>query len=773
MSDMYVVKRDGRHEDVHFDKITQRIQALMTGLDVKPVMVAKAVIQGLYPGVSTQELDVLAYETAAGLVTEHPDYSQLAARIAISNLKKKSPYKFSECMLNLNTNLRDDFLELVKKHGDQLDEAINDDRDNEFTIFGFKTLENSYLKKSKDGKYIEHPQHLFMRTALEIHRDNIEAVIETYDLMSSRVFTHATPTLFNSGTHNPQLASCFLLTLKEDSIEGIYDTLQQCAQISKHAGGIGLSMHGLRGTGAKIAGTDGASTGLVPPLKVFNETARYVNQGGRRKGSFAIYLEPWHVDVEDFVELRLAHGNDSMRTRDLFLGLWIPDLFMERVQDNSMWSLMCPNECPGLQDCYGDDFKALYEKYESEGRFKRQIKAADLLRRIVKAQIESGMPYMLYKDACNKKSNQKNLGTIRSSNLCCEIVEYTSKDEIAVCNLASINLSSFVDPKGAFNFKELSRIAGIVTKNLNKVIDLSYYPVKEARNSNMKHRPIGIGVQGLADAFLMMDVAFDSDEAVGLQAKMFEAIQYGALDASSELAKVDGTYETFEGSPASKGILQHDMWENAVLTLDWTLVREKIALHGLRNSLLTAPMPTASTSQILGNNEQFEPFTSNLYTRRVLSGEYIVLNKHLVKDLNDLGLWTDEMRRGLVANRGSIQITENMAGALKELFEQIPVKVREKFKTVWEMKQKRILDMAAARGPFIDQSNSMNIFMTDPTVNKVVSMHIYGWKRGLKTGQYYLRTRNKANPVQFTVDKKFKAKKVMDCTEDICTMCSS
>ena len=735
-----VIKRNGSREPVAFDKITARIVRLCNGLDlnyVEPVEIAKKVIQGIYDGVTTTELDNLAAETAANMATSHPDYGILAARIAVSNLHKNTRESFSQTISDLYhyvdkktgraALIAENIYNIVIQNAELLDETIEQNRDFEFDFFGFKTLERSYLLKM-DDKIVERPQYMFMRVAIGMHQNDLKAAIETYNLMSQKFFIHATPTLFNAGTPKPQMSSCFLLTMQEDSIEGIYDTLSQCAKISQAAGGIGLSVHNIRAKGSYIKGTNGTSNGLVPMLQVFNNTARYVDQGGgKRKGAFAIYLEPWHPDVVDFLDLKKNHGKEEMRARDLFYALWISDLFMKRVKANANWSLFCPNEAPDLYNCYGEKFEQLYEKYEREGRAKKVIKAQELWFAILDSQIETGTPYMLYKDHANRKSNQKNLGTIRSSNLCTEIMEYTSKDEIAVCNLASINLSKFVK-NGEFDHEHLFEITKIVTRNLNKVIDINYYPVEQARNSNMRHRPIGLGVQALADVFILMRLPFDSEEARQLNKEIFETIYFGALTASNELAQKHGTYETYEGSPASKGILQYDMWNvEPSMRWDWYRLKAEIQKTGLRNSLLLAPMPTASTSQILGNNECFEPYTSNIYTRRTLSGEFIVINKHLLKDLIALRMWTPEMKNALIANNGSIQSFEGLPQDLKDLY-----------KTVWEIKQKVILDMAADRGAFICQSQSMNVFMENANYKKLSSLHFYAWKKGLKSGMYYL-----------------------------------
>ncbi len=751
---MYVIKRSGKREPVSFDKILRRIESLCEGLDtcyVDYVKVSQKVIQGLYEGVTTTELDNLAAQIAASLATTHPDYGTLAARIAVSNLHKNTKPYFSKNIFDLyhyndeHTGhaalISDEVYRIVQQHKHRLDRAIDYERDFVFDYFGFKTLERSYLLKM-NGKVAERPQHLFMRVAIGIHRDDIDAAIETYHLMSQKWFIHATPTLFNAGTPKPQLSSCFLLQMQEDSIDGIYNTLKQCAEISQSAGGIGLSIHNIRAKGSYIKGTNGNSNGLVPMLQVFNATARYVDQGGgKRKGAFAVYLEPWHADILDFLDLKKNHGKEELRARDLFYALWIPDLFMRRVQDNAEWSLFCPNECPGLYDNYGETFEQLYLQYEREGRARKTIKAQELWFAVLDSQVETGTPYMLYKDHANRKSNQKNLGTIRSSNLCTEIMEYTAKDEVAVCNLASINLSRFVE-KGQFDHQKLFEITQIVTRNLNKVIDINHYPVPEAQNSNLRHRPIGLGVQGLADAFILMRYPFDSLEARQLNRDIFETIYYGALTASCELAAQQGAYSSFAGSPASEGTLQYDMWGvEPSDRWDWYTLKANILKHGLRNSLLVAPMPTASTSQILGNNECFEPYTTNIYTRRVLSGEFIIVNRHLLKDLIEAGLWDDDMKNAIVANEGSIQSIEGIPQNLKDLY-----------KTVWEIKQKVVLDMAADRGAFICQSQSMNVFMEDANYKKLSSMHFYAWQAGLKTGMYYLRTKPAATPIKFTVD---------------------
>ena len=757
---LQVVKRNGDKEDVRFDAIQEKLTKLSYGLHEKwvdPGMVTKLVIEGLYDGVTTSELDELAAETAASLASHHPDYSKLAARICVDNLHRSTKDKFSEVVSDLRNYvdpesgkhaplISEEVFAIIMENKDVLDAHIDYNRDHNFDYFGFKTLERSYLLRL-DGAVVERPQHMFLRVSVGIHHDNIEKALETYDLMSEGWFTHATPTLFNSGTPTPQMSSCFLLTMQEDSLDGIYDTLKQCARISKSAGGIGLSIHQIRSKGSYIKGTNGHSNGLVPMLRVFNDTARYVDQGGgKRKGSIAIYLEPWHPDIFEFLDLRKNHGKEEMRARDLFYALWTPDLFMERVEANGEWSLFCPNECPDLHDTYGDEFRALYAKYESEGRARRTIKARDLWDAVTQSQIETGTPYMLYKDACNEKSNQKNLGTIRSSNLCTEIIEYTAPDEVAVCNLASIALPKFVNLEdGSYDHQKLFDVTYHATGNLNRVIDVNFYPVKEAENSNMRHRPIGLGVQGLADTFAMLNLPFESVEARQLNREIFETIYFAACTASMDAAKIEGAYSTFEGSPASQGILQPDLWGVTEHSgrWDWDTLKQDIMANGLRNSLMLAPMPTASTSQILGNNECFEAFTSNLYVRRTLSGEFIVLNKHLVNDLISRELWSLEMKDEILRHKGSVQQISGIPEDLKELY-----------KTTWEIKQKHVIDMAADRGAYIDQSQSLNIHMTDANPAKVTSMHFYGWRKGLKTGMYYLRTKAAADAIQFTVEQK-------------------
>jgi ribonucleoside-diphosphate reductase alpha chain len=752
---MYVIKRDGRKEAVKFDKITARIVKMCYGLDplVSPESVAMKVIEGIYDGVTTSVLDNLAAEVAASKTIDHPDYALLASRISVSNLHKNTKKTFSETMEDLYSYidpktgqnaslLAEDVYHVIQENSDFLDSSIIYDRDFRYDYFGFKTLERSYLLKL-DGQIAERPQHMLMRVSLGIHKDDIKSAVKTYNLMSEGWFTHATPTLFNSGTPKPQMSSCFLLTMKEDSIEGIYDTLSQCAKISQSAGGIGLAMHDIRATGSYIKGTNGTSNGIVPMLRVFNDTARYVDQGGgKRKGSFAMYLEPWHADVFDFLDLKKNHGKEEQRARDLFYALWIPDLFMKRVEANEEWTLMCPNECPGLSDTYGEEFEQLYTKYEKAGKGRKTIKAQDLWFKVLESQIETGTPYMLYKDAANEKSNQKNLGTIKSSNLCTEIIEYTAPDEVAVCNLASVALPKYVTEDG-FDHDKLFEVAYQVTVNLNRIIDENYYPIEEARNSNLRHRPIGIGVQGLADAFILMRMPFDSEEAKKLNKEIFETIYYAAMTASKDLAIEEGPYETWKGSPISEGIFQFDMWNvKPTDRWEWDVLREEVKKHGVRNSLLLAPMPTASTAQILGNNECFEPYTSNVYTRRVLSGEFIIVNKHLLRDLVKEGIWNDTMRQKLMASNGSIQDIP-----------EIPQELKDLYKTAWELSQKAIIELAADRGAYICQSQSLNVFMENANFGKLTSMHFYGWKKGLKTGMYYLRTKAATDAIKFTVDK--------------------
>ena len=790
---MFVLKRDGSKEEVGFDKITRRIASLCEDLNpefVDPVKVTQKVVEGVYSGVSTSEIDVLAAETCAYMSQFHPDFSTLAARIAVSNLHKNTSSDFVEVVRILHgvtdkagrpaPLVSDELLDIVGKHGEKINGAIDYERDYQFDYFGFKTLERSYLLRYPETKKIvERPQQMFMRVSLGIHGFEIDEAIHTYNLMSRGYFTHATPTLFNAGTPKPQMSSCFLLSMKEDSIDGIYETLKQCALISKTAGGIGVAITNIRACESYIRGTNGFSNGIVPMLRVFNDTARYVDQGGgKRKGSIAVYLEPWHPDIFEFLELRKNHGKEEHRARDLFYGLWIPDLFMKRVMENKDWSLLCPNECPGLQDSYGKAFEDLYAKYEAEGKARKTVKSQALWFKILESQQETGTPYMLYKDACNEKSNQKNLGTIRCSNLCTEIVEYTSPDEIAVCNLASVALPKYVvtdaNKTSRYDFHKLREVVKVMTRNLNKVIDRNHYPVEQARTSNMRHRPIGLGVQGLADTFMMLKFPYESAEAAKLNKDIFETIYFAACETSMELAKELGPYSTFAGSPASEGKLQFDLWgvQPDSGMWDWDSLKEEIKKFGMRNSLLVAPMPTASTAQILGNNEAFEPYTQNIYTRRVLSGEFVSMNKHLVRDLMEAGLWSVELKNQLILHKGSVQRIECVPQNLKELY-----------KTVWEIKQKVILEMAAGRGPYIDQSQSLNIHMTDCTNAKLSSMHFYGWKLGLKTGQYYLRTKAAADAIQFTVEAtavplaassssapQVKPEEIEE--EETCTMCS-
>lgn len=741
---MRVTKRSGRIEDMKFDKVTSRISTLTDGLskNVDSSKVAQQVFSSMYDGITTHEIDTLSAEICIGMITSDPDYEVLATRIVASNIQKNAPNTFHVAMKKLASSgiVTNEVVEVAA----QVKEYVKKERDFDFGYFGLKTLEKSYLQKA-DGKVMETPQYMFMRVSIGIHGKDVPAVIETYDMMSQGMFIHATPTLFNAGTPRPQMSSCFLIANKEDSIDGIYGTLTECAQISKWAGGIGMHIHNVRSNKSRIRGTNGQSDGIIPMLRVFNSTARYVNQAGRRKGSIAVYLEPWHADIMDFLELRLNQGDEEARCRDLFSALWIPDLFMKRVEEGGNWSLFCPDKAPGLSDCYGDEFEKLYTKYEEEGLANASVPATEVWKAILKSQSETGTPYMLYKDSCNAKSNQKNLGVIKSSNLCTEILEYTNKDETSVCNLASIALPKYVNRETkTFDYDKLHETTKIVTKNLNRVIDRNFYPVETARRSNMKHRPIGLGVQGLADVFNLCGLPFDCEESRLMNAHIFETIYHAALESSSELAEVDGPYESFEGSPASKGILQPDMWEGETKfsgRYDWDVMRKRIMTKGLRNSLLLAPMPTASTAQILGNNECFEPYTTNIYLRRTLAGEFVVVNKHLVEDLKRVGLWSKEMKDLMVKAGGSIQ---NIL--------DIPEDIKKLYKTVWEISQKCIIDMAADRGRFIDQSQSMNLFMESPTMSKLSSMHMYAWKAGLKTGMYYLRSKAKARPIQFSLE---------------------
>ena len=781
---MYVVKREGKKEPVKFDKITARIIKMCYGLDplVSPEAVAMKVIEGIYDGVSTSDLDNLAAEVAAAKTIDHPDYALLASRIAVSNLHKETKKTFSDVMQDLYNYidpktgenaalLSKEVHDIIMDNKNLLDSSIIYDRDFRYDYFGFKTLTRSYLMKL-NGNIAERPQQMLMRVSVGIHKNDVESAIRTYNLMSEGWFTHATPTLFNSGTPKPQMSSCFLLTMKEDSIDGIYDTLKSCAQISQSAGGIGLSLHDIRATGSYIKGTNGTSNGIVPMLRVFNDTARYVDQGGgKRKGSFAMYLEPWHSDVFDFLDLKKNHGKEEQRARDLFYALWIPDLFMKRVKENGDWTLMCPHECPGLSDTHSKEFEKLYTKYEKEGKGRKTIKAQDLWFKILESQIETGTPYMLYKDAANAKSNQQNLGVIKSSNLCTEIIEYTAPDEVAVCNLASLALPKYVNDDGTFNFEKLFEVTYQATINLNRIIDENFYPVEEAKNSNLRHRPIGLGVQGLADTFIMMRLPFESEEAKALNREVFETIYFASMTASKDLAKEDGAYESYAGSPVSKGIFQFDMWNvKPTQRWEWDLLKDEVKKYGVRNSLLLAPMPTASTAQILGNNECFEPYTSNIYTRRVLSGEFIIVNKHLLKDLVKEGLWDKTMRQKIMAANGSVQNIEDVPENLKQLY-----------KTAWEISQKSIIEQAADRGAYICQSQSLNIFMENANFGKLTSMHFYGWEKGLKTGMYYLRTKAATDAIKFTVDKDVVAKSTSKSKEEIacslddpddCEMCS-
>tara|TARA_R110001606_G_scaffold122142_1_gene254897 strand:+ start:1133 stop:3379 length:2247 start_codon:yes stop_codon:yes gene_type:complete len=748
---MRVIKRSGRVEDVKFNKVTNRISKLTNKLSesVDVSMVAQQVFSSMYDEIKTHEIDTLSSEVCIGLITKDPDYEVLATRIVASNIQKRAANNFNIAMRKLHKAgiITHEVLEVSSK----VKEDIKHERDFEFGYFGLKTLERGYLQKI-DGDIIETPQYLYMRVAIGIHGHDIDHVLETYDALSRGLFIHATPTLFNAGTHRPQMSSCFLIANKEDSIDGIYDTVKECARISKWAGGIGLHIHDVRSNKSHIRGTNGTSDGIIPMLRVYNSTARYVNQAGRRKGSIAVYLEPWHADIMDFLEIRLNQGDEEARCRDLFSAMWIPDLFMKRVESNGNWSLFCPDTAKGLSDVYGKEFEDLYEKYESEGLAIKTLPAVEIWKAIIKSQSETGTPYMLYKDACNEKSNHKHIGVIKSSNLCTEILEYTDKDETAVCNLASIALPKYVDvEKNEFNHEELHRVTKMVTRNLNKVIDKNFYPTENGERSNIRHRPIGIGVQGLADVFIMLRMTFGADDSKKLNRDIFETIYHASLESSCELAEMYGAYETFKGSPFSKGILQFDMWDRDPQfsgRYDWNAMR-KLVKKGTRNSLLLAPMPTASTSQILGNNECFEPYTTNIYLRRTLAGEFVVVNKHLVNDLKKIGLWSKEMKDLMVKANGSVQNIIDIPDDLKELY-----------KTVWEMSQKTIIDMAADRGVYIDQSQSMNLFVESPTVSKLSSMHMYAWKTGLKTGMYYLRSKAKSRPIQFSLEAE-------------CSMCSA
>ncbi len=757
---MQVLKRDGRKEEVSFDKVLERVRRAADGLSVNPTAIAQKVLGQIYDGVKTTELDELTCQLAASLATVHPDYGTLAARITVSNHQKNTHPSFSHVMKQLANQvapktgehvsyINNEILEVIEQHGAEIDARIVNDRDYLFDYFGFKTLEKSYLLKDTSGTILERPQHLWMRVAIALWgKQDLTKAFETYDWMSQKYFTHATPTLFNAGAHRQQLSSCYLISMDSDSLEGIFKTLTDCAKISKWAGGIGLHIHNIRAKGALIRGTNGRGDGVVPMLRVFNDTARYINQGGRRNGSFAIYLEPWHADIEEFLKLKLNNGSEEERARDLFYALWISDLFMKRVEADAEWTLFCPSEAPGLADCHGAEFDALYMRYEQEGRGRRTVRAQELWFRILDTQMETGTPYILYKDPSNAKSNQQNLGTIKSSNLCTEVIQYSDKDETAVCNLASIGLPAFVE-NGTFNFKKLREVTAVVTRNLNRVIDMNYYPTPETRRSNMRHRPIGLGVQGLADVFALLKLSWDSEEAAELNQRIFEHMYYASVETSVQMAYEDGAYETFQGSPASQRRLQPDLWGTTPLTdtsgeLDWSSLRDSVQEYGLRNSLLIAPMPTASTSQILGYNECFEPFTSNLYTRRTLAGEYIVVNKYLLKELIDLGLWNEDLKQMMIARNGSVQGIDG-----------IPQDIQNRYRTAWELKQRTLIDLAAARGAFICQSQSLNLFVADPSYAKLTSMHFYAWKKGLKTGCYYLRTKAAVMAQKFTVDPKF------------------
>ena len=815
--EMYVIKRNGEEESVSFDKILNRIKSLSMNLDINPSMLAQKVIARIYNGVSTSEIDDLTAEICTSMMTENPDIGILASKIAVSNHQKKTSPSFSETIYilynnkdihgNLTPLISQELYKMVMSNKEKLNTFIKYERDFNFDFFGFKTLEKAYLMKV-NGKIVERPQHMLMRVSLGIHGNDFKDALNTYEMMSQQYFIHATPTLYNAGTPRPQCSSCFLVAMEDDSIDGIYETIKQCALISKWSGGIGCHIHNIRSENSRIRGTNGVSTGIIPMLRVFNNTARYVNQGGKRNGSFAMYLEPWHPDIEQFLKLKRNHGNEEERARDLFYALWIPDLFMKRVEENGKWSLMCPDECPGLHETYGDEFERLYLKYENSGKSKKIINAQELWFTILDSQIETGTPYLLYKDHANKKSNQKNIGIIKSSNLCCEIMEVSNKDETAVCNLASIGLSKFVENR-EFDYKKLYEITRIITKNLNKVIDVNFYPVKKAEVSNKRHRPIGIGVQGLADAFVLMEVAFDSPEAKQINKDIFETIYFASLEESMSISKkreeplnryktllekennntiledekkelnqlfdtykpIDeelnrnnylGSYSSFNGSPASNGILQYDMWDvEPSDRWNWNELKENIQKYGIRNSLLVAPMPTASTSQILGNNECIEPFTSNIYSRRTLAGEFIVINKYLIKDLINLGIWNNELKNKIIINEGSIQNIE-----------EIPQNIKKIYKTVWDIKQKVLIDMAADRGAFVCQSQSLNLFMAEADYSKLTSMHFYTWRKGLKTGIYYLRTRAVSKAQQFSINPELIQKNEENSNEP-CEMCSS
>lgn len=779
--EMRVKKRNGSFEIIAFDKILNRVKNLGKSANITSINYASLIIKvidQLYDGIPTTKIDELTAEQCAALSTQHPDYITLASYIATSNNHKNTDASFYKVMTKLYKNkdnqkrssplISETTMSVITKYKDELENMVVHQRDFLIEYFGYKTLEYSYLLKI-NGQVVERPQHMWLRVSVGIHGDNIEKIKETYDLMSQKYFTHATPTLFNSGTLRPQLSSCYLIAMEDDSLGGIFNTLSDCAHISKWAGGIGLHIHNIRARGSLIRGTNGASTGIVPMLRVFNSTARYVDQGGRRNGSFAIYLEPWHADIRDFLELKKNHGDEEVKARDLFYALWIPDLFMKKIKENEDWCLFCPDECPGLSDVYGDAFETLYHKYESEGREKCKLKARDLWFKILDSQMETGTPYLLYKDACNKKSNQQNIGTIKSSNLCTEIIQYSDDKETAVCNLASIALNKFVTANKTFDYDLLHSVAKSVTYNLNQVIDVNYYPTEKTRTSNMRHRPIGIGVQGLADTFMMMDFVFNSSEAKQLNTNIFETIYHAALEMSVELSKLHGPYESFKGSPASKGILQFDMWnvEPGNSRYNWTEMKASVVKYGIRNSLLLAPMPTASTSQILGNNEAFEPITSNIYTRRTLAGEFIVINKYLMRELIDMGLWTDALKNNIIANRGSVQHLTNLSEHM-----------RNKYKTVWELPMKDLIDMSADRAAFICQSQSLNLWMEEPSYGPLTSMHFYAWTKGLKTGLYYLRRKPKHQAQQFTIEPDKIQNGTTETQSDkedfeICTMCSS
>lgn len=788
---MKVTKRDGSHEEVSFDKVLNRVKILSDDLSINVYEIAQKVCNRIYDGVKTSELDELTSQICSSLMADDNEYEKLARRIIVSNHHKKTSPSFSETIESLYNNefkiISDDVYEVVQLHKDKLNSYIDYNRDYHFDYFGFRTLERAYLLK-KNGKIVERPQHMFMRVSIGIHGKDIKDILETYDGMSNKLFLHATPTLFNYGTPRQQGSSCFLLHMNDDSISGIYESLAECAAISKYAGGIGIHIHNVRGKNSVIRGTNGTSDGIIPMLRVFNSTARYVNQSGRRNGSIAIYLEPWHSDIESFLDMRKNHGNEEERARDLFYALWIPDLFMKRVKANGMWSLMCPDECKKLSDTYGEEFELLYEEYERDGKYRKQMKAQDLWLKIMESQIETGTPYMLYKDTINRKSNQKNLGIIKSSNLCTEIVEYTSPDEIAVCNLASLCLPTYINEDGTFNFEKLGESVKIVTKNLNKIIDKNFYPVDKAKVSNFKHRPIGIGVQGLHDTFMIMKYPYESQEAKELNRKIFETIYYYSMKMSMEISKrrqtiiesgdttynvnlneyekdlikFKGAYSTFDGSPLSNGEFQFDMWNVKAEMYDWDSLKKDVMDYGVRNSLLLAPMPTASTSQIMGFTESFEVITSNIYKRKTLAGEFIIINKYLIKDLKELGIWNTDMKEKILIREGSVQNIH-----------EIPEDIQNLYKTAWEIKQKSFIDQAVDRGAFICQSQSMNLFVDTPTLNKLNTIHFYTWNSGLKTGMYYLRTKPKATTQQFTIDPtKSKSNIVVD-EEQHCESCSA